>query len=140
LGGKELLGHWEEIPHTADLAVRVWGETLQELYSAAGMGLADLLGEVDSDANATIRTIGLEALDAEALLVDWLNELLYLHETTQVVYTSFDFESLSPTSLCATVVGYPLAKRRAYIKAATYHNLAIERRSRGFEVVVVFDA
>ena len=133
------MGHWEEIPHTADIAVRVWGETPEDLFSAAGVGMSSLLGEVDNGATATVRTIALVAPDSEALLVDWLNELLYIHEATQCVFSSFDFQELSCTSLRATAIGHPLAESRAHIKAATYHNLVIRRDSRGFEAVIVFD-
>lgn len=133
------MGRWDEVAHTADLALRVWGADLEDLFRAAAVGMGALLGTHATGAPGVVRSLTLIGPDVEALLVDWLNELLYLWESTQHVFTSFSFEALSETSLQAEVAGYPLVETRAHIKAATYHNLVIERDRGGFETVIVFD-
>lgn len=133
------MGSWQEVAHTADLALRVWGASLEDLFRTAAVGMGALVGTAATGGAGTVRSLTLTAPDAEALLVDWLNELLYLQDLTQRIFTSITFEALSETYLRARIVGFPLIESRAQIKATTFHNLAIKRSSRGFETVVVFD-
>jgi SHS2 domain-containing protein len=81
----------------------------------------------------------LEAPDQESLLVEWLNELLYLHETRQEVYVEFAFEELSDTSLRATITGGKPRRTLDIIKGATYHDLSIRETQEGLVATVVFD-
>ncbi len=133
------MGRWQEVAHTADLAVHVWGDTLEDLFGTAATAMGTFVGSAAAGPVGVVRTLELSAPDAEALLVDWLNELLYLHDLTRCIFTSTRFEVLSETTLRASVVGYPMASRYGQIKAATYHNLTIVRGSGGYETVIVFD-
>jgi SHS2 domain-containing protein len=83
--------------------------------------------------------VTLEADDREALLVDWLNELLYLHERDEIAVVDITFEQLSNTELQARVKGVPVKEYYANIKAATFHNLEIERGDDGLQTAIVFD-
>jgi SHS2 domain-containing protein len=133
------MGRWRELDHTADLALHVWGRDLEDLFAAAATGMFSLLAET-APAGAVVRfELHLTALDAESLLIDWLNELLYLCETQDFVGTEFIFGTLTPTELHAEVVGLPVRERRADIKAATYHMLAVVALEAGYETEVVFD-
>ncbi len=133
------MGSWSEIAHTADLAVHIEAETLEDLFRTAALAMAALIGGSDRHVPGTTVSIALGAGNAEALLVDWLNELLYLGEETQRVYCSFQFEMLSTTQLRASAVGYPVAQERATIKAATYHNLAVAHCQGQYVTEIVFD-
>lgn len=85
-------------------------------------------------------SVSLTAVDAESLLVDWLNELLYLHETTGDVFTRYELAAWSPTRLEATVSGGPPAQRpRLHIKAVTYHQLHVAQTAVGWTADVFFD-
>ena len=71
--------HFEELEHTADAAIRVWGCDLAELFAHAAHGLAAQLAEEPNQIEPSIeRRITLDAYDVETLLVAWLGELLYL--------------------------------------------------------------
>ena len=39
---------FEEVPHTADLAIRVWGRDMAELFVNAAYGMACQLGDPES--------------------------------------------------------------------------------------------
>jgi len=133
------MGRWRELDHTADLALHVWGRDLTELFSAAAAGMFSLLAApIPEDAPVRFE-LHLAALDAEALLVDWLNELLYLCETQDFVGTEFVFATLTPTELHAEVGGLRVGERRAHIKAATFHMLTVVAAEAGYETEVVFD-
>ena len=133
------MGRWQELDHTADLALHVWGCDLTDLFSAAATGMFSLLATAIPDGAPVRFELHLAALDAESLLVDWLNELLYLCETQDFVGTEFVFARLTPTELHAQVAGLPIGERRAHIKAATYHMLTVVAVEAGYETEVVFD-
>jgi len=133
------MGGYEEIEHTADLALHVWGEDLKSLFVNAALGMFHLVGDCSQDPPQVHDHIKLEAPDKESLLVDWLNELLYLHEIHNACYYCFDIHDLTPTSIVADVAGNPIQKIRKGVKAATFHNLHISRSSSGYETTIVFD-
>ncbi len=158
---------YEEEHHTADWALRARGRTLAELFVNAARGMYALMAEALPAAAPLTRTVEVEAASAEGLLVAWLNELLYLTEREGIVFTAFRVEKLTlpaeppavmpgeahaaapaevgageaaPARLRATAAGdRARASLRKYIKAATYHNLTIERRDGLHDAVVVFD-
>ena len=133
------MGRWQELDHTADLALRVWGADLADVFGTAARGMFALLTDVDGVVVTRSVSVALDSLDAEALLVDWLNELLYLSEAEGLAFTSFVFAVLSPTHLEARVEGGPMQEYWNYIKAATFHNLEIRPTGEGYVTELVFD-
>ena len=130
---------YEEIEHTADLAMRAYGRDLKELFANAAYGMFDLMAEPASDEPLRRREVALEGSDYEALLVDWLNELIYLHEVEGETYTQFTIQDLSPTALRASVEGRPTGRKTKAIKAATFHDLSIREMEGGYEATIVLD-
>ncbi len=134
------MGRWEEREHTADLCLHVWGDDMADLFATAARGMFTLITNLEAVPTTERETLCLEAIDAEALLVDWLNELLYLAERDHLTaYVAFDFAALTTTSLQAQIRGGPIETFQAYIKAATYHNLEIVVTEAGYETEIVFD-
>ena len=133
------MGNWEEIDHTADLALHLWADDLAALFITAAQGMFSLAAEPQEDAASRTLEISLSALDVETLLVDWLNELLYLSETESLVFTGYELTHLMPNALEATIVGKPVAMYYNYIKAATFHNLSVDATPDGYETEIVFD-
>jgi len=130
---------FEEVEHTADLALKVHGHSLEEMFANAACGLFSLMADLENLAPSVSREIHLEAPDRESLLVDWLNELLYLHEIEEEIYTRFEIEALSSTALSATVWGAKMAASKLTVKAATFHDLEIREKADGYLATVVFD-
>jgi SHS2 domain-containing protein len=131
---------FEEIPHTADWSFRAFGRDLCELFENAAFALFALEGAQPCDhADETARVVQVSGIDYEALLVNWLTELLYLQESHRETYHHFHVETISPIQLRAQVFGTPMSQLNKVIKAVTYHNLKIEQTPNGWEVVVVVD-
>ena len=131
---------FEEIPHTADWSFRAFGRDLSDLFENAAHALFVLQGtRAHDNTSETPQVVEVSGIDYESLLVNWLSELLYLQESNRQVYTRFQIESLTPTSLHAQIFGLPLAHIDKLIKAITYHNLKIEKTTDGWEAVVVVD-
>jgi riboflavin kinase/FMN adenylyltransferase len=130
---------YEELEHTADWAIRVRGRDLAELFAHAGQAMFAMMGADLSAPTRSGHALHLSDLDAEALLVRWLNSLLYLQEMNGELYTRFDVRRATPTEIEATVHGAPGKPTRAKIKAVTFHDLRIEETSEGLAATLVFD-
>lgn len=130
---------FEEIPHTADRALRCWGQDLRELFVQAAQGMVALLSGSATPPPTVETQIELSAIDAETLLVSWLSELLYLYERDGTLFTAFELEEIEPTHLRARVYGAPVDQLQQQIKAVTFNELAIRPTPRGLETTIVFD-
>lgn len=131
---------YREVDHTADVAVEAWGEDLAELFAAAAEGMYGVMGCVpESDGPVSEQDVSLEAEDVEALLVEWLSELLYLSETRGECLDRVEVVHVDPTRLKARLWGRPLREQSRHIKAITYSYLKVEQTARGVEATVTFD-
>ncbi|MGD9144630.1 MAG: bifunctional riboflavin kinase/FAD synthetase [Anaerolineae bacterium] len=140
---------YQEVDHTADRALRVWGRGLPDLFVGAARGMYDLMADLDLLVSISWQTIRLEAWDQETLLVDWLNELLFHTEMDGLLFVDFRIESLdapsqlgsgsSAASLVAHVGGVHAPATGADIKAATFHNLSLVQDESGWSTVITFD-
>ena len=139
---------FEEIEHTADWAIRVRSRDLRGLFEAAARGMFSLLVDAEHVSPERRLELDLHGIDAETLLVDWLNELLYQSEDKGIAFRDFDITALDTSMtahapamarLRATVVGGPVHEMRRTIKAATFNALAIRRLDAGYEAEIVFD-
>ena len=130
---------FEEVEHTADIAVRVWGRDLTELFANAAFGMACQLADPGEMDLTVENSVDLEAYDAETLLVAWLGELLYLGERDDCVFVDFDMTEVTTTRLSAVVRGGAVHEYRGHIKAVTFSDLAIQLTGAGYETTIVFD-
>ena len=134
---------YRELPHTADLAWRLWGKDLPELFENAGRALSATLTDRRYLRGRVTREVSLTAGDREALLVDWLNHLLYLFDLDGFLGRDFQVESLNDERLEARVTGesFDPARHpeRTGVKAATFHQLSIVPVKDGWEATVVLD-
>ena len=131
---------FEFLDHPGDLKLRAWGEDLERLFASAAEGMMAFLfgsGVVDLEPFRT-ETIEIAAGDREALLVDWLSELLYRATSEYHAYTEFQMHELTETKLKATVAA-AVAQAVEDIKAVTHHELSIRTCEDRWEATVVFD-
>jgi len=132
--------HFEVVEHTADWAIRVIGTDLAQLFCHAAEGMSSLMaGDLEVLPLDVVRTLDLQAYDAESLLVEWLSELAYWAEMEQMVFRQFDLIEVTPTELKGTVRGGRAPMLHKHIKAVTYHNLAIIENDEGLETTIIFD-
>lgn len=133
---------FEQIEHTADVGLHVWSSTLDGLFAEAARALFDVMGSV-AGPPASSTTVRLDAPDAEALLVDWLSELLYLFEAKGFVPLPERVEvTQEPWTLAATVAGPPseaFVQHGAAVKAVTYHGIRVVREHDRAEAWVYLD-
>jgi SHS2 domain-containing protein len=131
---------FEEIEHTADKSLRIYGDNLCALLINAARGMNSLMtAELCDIAVPVKKHLKLDAFDAESLLVEWLSELAFWAETEMLIFIKFEFQNLTDTSAEVTVLGGKVPRLEKHIKAVTYHNLKIIETERGLEATVVFD-
>ena len=134
---------YEQIPHTADLAAKVYGKDLPELFQNAAFAMFDMMADLEGVKPEESVDIEVQAQDKEGLLVSWLNEILYASYIKKLLFTEFQIKTLGDGRLTAVAKGQNIeneTKRiRSEIKAATYHELEIKETAVGCEVTIVFD-
>ena len=134
-----MLPAFEEIEHTADLALRVRGQNLSELFRNAALGMLSLLYVEPLPGGSEYRSFVLLGEDSETLLVSWLEELLFPLEVEDAVVVDFQVEVLDKVLLKATIELMKIASIKQEIKAITFNELDIRSTEFGFETIVVFD-
>ncbi len=131
------------IDHTADVCVRVSGKSLEDIF----IGSARAMMEVITDVNKvkTSREVSITAYgeNYEELLVNWLQEILYLHEVEKMVFKDFEIKLENATGAVGKAYGEKIDLGRheffSNIKAVTYHNLKIISSRDKYRVDIVFD-
>lgn len=132
----------QELEHTADWAIRVRARDERSLFVGAAQGMFGLLTDLSCIAPERSFGVALQAIDVETLLIDWLNELLYLSEAHAVVFCEFavdSFQANDGARLQAHVRGGRPAELLKHIKAATFSSLSIERDGQAIQAELVFD-
>ena len=133
------MGGFEIIEHTADVGIRAFGATLEELFEQTARGLFDILDAWHPGDGEEIR-IELEPADRAGALVDWLNELLFLQDTRDIVFRNLGVGKVEG-GLSATVSVGPRddTLEGTAVKAATWHQLEVEPDGAGWRARVYLD-
>jgi SHS2 domain-containing protein len=130
---------YEVLEHTAETGIAAYGRDLPEIFANAARGMFALMTEPSAVRPVGEYEVRLEASDLEALMVDWLTQLLFLHETEEVYFCEFDVE-VSDHRLRAKVRGEKVDSKRhrpkLAVKAVTYHQLEV-RPEEGFAKVIL---
>jgi SHS2 domain-containing protein len=151
-------GGFELLEHTADVGVRARGTTLEALFEQATLGLAEVLGASRPGQGEPV-SVEVVAGDLGGLLVDWLNEVLWLQEVRQAAVAAVRVERAHAGPAAGT--GTPSAAGAGagacsavgtvdfsvtdpppdgtFVKAVTYHRLRVERDRDGWLAEVYLD-
>ena len=136
-----MIRKFETLNHTADVGIIAYGKTSGELFKNAALGMFSLIIPLEKVNEKISISVSIDAHDTEELLITFLNELLYYYSTKKVLFKRFDVLKISETHLDANISGEQLAGHEILhdIKAATYHNLKIEKTKNGFQTKIIFD-
>jgi SHS2 domain-containing protein len=134
---------WETFEHTADLGLRAWADTLEELFAALGEAVAAQICPADCiNRRETVKVLA-QADDLEALAVEFLSELLRLFQIRKFVFSGVSVQSIRHGRLEAVVRGEPVDLARHQlgeeIKAVTYHKVKIAREGSQWVGQVILD-
>ncbi|MEE9116205.1 MAG: archease [Thermoplasmata archaeon] len=130
---------YEFIEHTADIGIKAYGETLEESFANAALGMFNVMTDVSKVEPVGEYEVKVESDNLENLLVDWLGELIFLHETQDVLLSEFDVE-IDGLSLDAKVRGETIDREKHElkddVKAITYHMLEVNQEEGYLKVLL----
>jgi SHS2 domain-containing protein len=134
---------FETFEHTADIGLVARGRTLEEVFVHAAEGLVELMVDAEGLRETVRLEVTVSAPDREALLVSWLNELLYLLDTRGFLPRRCRITRLGETDVAAELVGDTIDRSRhtvrRMVKAATYHGLRLAQTDGRWEARVILD-
>lgn len=135
------------IEHTADIGITVYGKTLRELFENSAYGMFSQMTEIEKVNPEDKVEVQVEGYDKESLLVNWLNELIYLSTIKKMFFSQFKIKNFQETcdalKLTAEIKGEKINCKKHFchleIKATTYHNLKITKNKQGYQTTIIFD-
>jgi SHS2 domain-containing protein len=128
------------VDHTSEVQLDVFAPTFPDLLAEAGRGLAELLlREAVVEPVGEWRTLEVESHDREALLVDWLNEILFVAETELWIPLEFEILEASASHVLARARGVEVEDSPSMVKAATFHGLQVRETADGVQAEVILD-
>ncbi len=132
---------YEILDHKADLKIRAFGKTKEELFLNVLSGMSEnMKPELQKPGEKTKRKIKLSSFDFQALLVDFLSEILYLSQVNKEVFFEAKFKKFSENEIDGEIFGQKTERFGEDIKAVTYHNLEIKKtKNKTWEATVLFD-
>lgn len=147
---------YEPIDISGDVGLRAIGKTKEEVFINAAIGMYSLITDIDLIEERKSIELTVEGLSLENLFVSWLNELIFQFDANGFIgkkvtvskITSFvalpsqgDWSEVY--KLNAILYGEEFDperhESRLLIKAATYHQLRIEKAADIWVAEVIFD-
>ena len=134
---------YEYFEVAADVGVQAWGPDLPACFRQCALGVFNLVVPLDAVAPVEEREVGAQGDTPEALLVDWINECLYLHDIEGFVVRDLGVPRVEGGRLHALLRGEPFDAGRhprgIVVKAATFHQLALRQAPERVSVRLVLD-
>lgn len=141
LGNPFTMKRFRLIEHTADIGLVAYGHDLAEAYANAAYGLFAIMTDLRKVRAVESRRVELKEKDAESLLFEWLNHLVYFFDAQQLLFRRFTIERFDGVSLAAVCHGerFDAARHeiKVGVKSATYHQLTVDTHKNC--VRVIFD-
>lgn len=138
-GAEARVGH-EVVDHTSEITLRLHAPTFVGLVEEATRAFGELVPmAVRRQVAPEMREFEVEGVDRTAVLVHWLNEIVYLCEAEQWLPVEIDEVTERDRVLHIRASGASLARPFVLVKAATLHRARIEEQTGGLSVEVTLD-
>lgn len=130
---------------TADVGVHAYGRTMEEAFENAALALFEVMTDTSKINRLTQRDIEIQSEDKQALLYDWLSELIFLHDSEYLIFNKFEIQItregdgfLLKGSVWGEAFNQDEHESREDVKAATFHLMDIKEED-GFKLQVILD-
>jgi SHS2 domain-containing protein len=134
---------FQVLDHTADIGLIVYGGTLKALFENAGEAFFHLITDLRKVRCRMERRINIGGESLERLMVDWLSELLYLHDVENLLFKGFEVESVGEDGLRAVARGEPFQEGvheiKTEVKAVTYHQIEVREEKGRWRAQIILD-
>ena len=74
---------------TADVGLRAYGKTLEEAFKNAALATFEVMTDTSKIKPSICKKVKIESEDLLALLYDWLDELIFLHDAEYLIFSHF---------------------------------------------------
>lgn len=125
------------LEHTSEVGFESTGETLEEAFENAGKAVFELMTDIDRLRCDQETTFTVESENLEALLFDFVDELIYLSQAEGLLLCTFNIsigEIEDGYRLVCEAEGQEIEEnmRLQEIKAPTYSDVLVEERDGGW--------
>jgi SHS2 domain-containing protein len=138
-----MMKRFEILDHTADIGIIVHGENLKALFENAGEAFFHLITDLRKVKRRIERQVNIEGESLDRLMVDWLSELLYLHDVENLLFKGFKVDSVGEDGLKAMVKGERFQEEvhviKTEVKAVTYHQIEVRQKNGLWRAQVILD-
>ena len=128
---------------TADVVFEAVGKTLEELFLACALATTESMVDISLVEEKVEKRIQLENFDVEKLLFEWLEELVFLKDSDQIVFKNFDISIEKGFKLNAILKGEAndinKHEPRNDVKAVTMHQFKVEETEEGWKARIILD-
>lgn len=131
---------------TADVAFEAYGKSLEETFGNAALAMFEVETDTKRLKPTVEKKVEVESENKEALLFDWLSELLFLRDVESMFFSKFNVKIDkidSKYKLTAKIYGEKIDRNKHHlkteVKAVSYQLMQIEEKPNKFKVRVILD-
>ena len=133
---------YEYFDVTADIGFKAYGENLNEAFENGSLAIFNIISDTKDIAPEREIAFEISSEDEVSLLYDYLEELLFYHETEFMLFSQFSVEIDDNLHLKAKIKGETIDwdkhERKTEIKAITYHQMEV-KNTRPCEIQAIVD-
>lgn len=134
---------YEILDHTADVRIKVSGGNLDELLINCSLAMMDIICDLKTVEPKEKYDVSCEGGSPEELIVNWLSELLYLHEVKRMLFCECEIKVKDRENVAGICRGEQIDENRhdllTDIKAVTYSGLEVKEDNGMLSCNVTFD-
>ncbi|HSF05610.1 MAG TPA: archease [Methylomirabilota bacterium] len=127
----------------ADVGVRAWGSTLAVAFAEVARGVLALAIAPEEVVERDRREVRAQGETAETLLVNWVNECLYVHEVEGFATHRVEVTTFAGGLVHGLLHGEEIDPRRhragTGVKAATSQQASVHEGPGGIEIHLILD-
>lgn len=117
------------IEHTADTGFEVQGSTKEQVFESAARAFFSIMWRIDTSQENEPKAIEVTGNDLEELMVNFLEEFLYLYDAKRLVCSKIQVDTIGENKIYARASLQKFSKGKDEellgVKAVTYHQLFI---------------
>ena len=122
---------YEYFEATADIGLKAYGNDITEAFENAGLAIFNIISDTSNITPLDEIEFEVTSEDEVSLLYDFLEELLFYHETEFMLFSRFDVKIDENFHLKAKIKGEEINwdkhERKTEIKAITFHKMAVKK-------------
>jgi len=136
---------YEFLEHTADVFIVGNGKTLKEAFQNSALGVMQYMVDIKTVQLKIQKKIKAKGSDLKSLLVEFLTQVLALHDAENLVFSKFKVTKFDDKKfeIEATAQGEDFNakkhKQGTLIKAITYHEMEIKKRKNIYSIKFLVD-